>query len=84
MTDRATAAAAQYISDKGIKISAIAKATKIPDGILRRSLATRERALRSDEYLEVCNFLGKNPFDFYQAPEHSPSILAPQPRERAG
>lgn len=84
MSDMPTMSISKYVAEKGIKISTLARETNISDGVLRRSLATCERDLRANEFLKICNFLGKNPFDFYQAPEHSPSILAPQPRERTG
>ena len=65
MNDRATIAVAQYVSEKGIKISAMSRATKISEGILRRSLSTKERDLRAEEFLKICRFLGKSAFDFY-------------------
>lgn len=64
MSDIATKRIAEYISDLGIKISSVSRETGIPDGILRRSLSTRERSLRADEFLKICYFLGKEPFDF--------------------
>lgn len=64
MADAVTTRIAQYIKEKGIKVSAISRETGIPDGILRRSLSTEERNLRADEFLGICDFLGKNPFDF--------------------
>ena len=64
MSDVATARMAEYISELGIKISNVSRGTGIPDGILRRSLSAKERSLRADEFLRICNFLGKEPFDF--------------------
>lgn len=66
--DRATSCIAEYVGKLGIKISSISRGTGVPDGILRRSLSAKERDLRADEFLAICNFLGKSPFDFYQHP----------------
>ncbi len=64
MADMATTRISQYVNEKGIKISSIARETNISDGILRRSLSTKERDLRASEFLKICGFLGKDPFDF--------------------
>lgn len=64
MTDNATCILADYVNRKGIKISAISRGTGISDGILRRSLSTKERDLRADEFLGICDFLGENPMAF--------------------
>lgn len=64
MADVATNRIAQYVQEKGIKVSAISRGTGIPDGILRRCLSTKERDLRADEFLGICNFLEKKPSDF--------------------
>lgn len=64
MVDMATERIAQYIGEKGIKISAIARGVGIADGILRRSLTTKKRNLRADEFLGICEFLGKDPLEF--------------------
>lgn len=66
--DRATSCIAEYVGKLGIKISSISRGTGVPDGILRRSLSAKERDLRADEFLAICNFLGKSPLDFYQHP----------------
>lgn len=66
MADNATASIAACINKMGIKITALARGTGIPDGILRRSIVRQERDLRSDEFLSICKFLNKNPFEFYQ------------------
>jgi len=70
MADVATNQVADYISSLGIKVSAISRGTGIPDGILRRSISTKERSLRVDEFLKICEFLKKEPFDFAK---HHPS-----------
>lgn len=64
--DKATNCVAEYVNKLGIKISSISRGTGVPDGILRRSLSAKERDLRADEFLAICNFLGKSPFDFYK------------------
>lgn len=66
MADIPTTCISKYVTEKGIKISTIARETHISDGVLRRSLSTQERNLRANEFLKICSFLGKNPFDFYQ------------------
>lgn len=63
-TDTATVRVAEYINELGVKISAVSRGTGIPDGILRRSLSAKERSLRVDEFLKICNFLNKDPLDF--------------------
>lgn len=64
MIDTATRQIARYVQDKGVKISAISRGTGIPDGILRRCLATKDRALRADEFLSICDFLEIEPIKF--------------------
>lgn len=68
MADATTERIAKYIQEKGVKVSAISRGTGIPDGVLRRSLSARERDLRADEFLGICDFLGKEPFDFRVPP----------------
>lgn len=65
MVDTTTTNVSNYIAEMGIKITKIARETDISDGILRRSLAAKERDLRADELMRICSFLGKNPFDFW-------------------
>ena len=68
--DIATTNISKYIAAKGIKISAISKATRIPYNALWCSLApSGKRTLQADEFLNVCNFLEKNPMDFAQLPK---------------
>lgn len=73
MADIVTDRIAQYVQEKGIKVSAISRGTGIPDGILRRSLSTRERDLRADEFLGICGFLEKEPFDFKEPTADHPA-----------
>lgn len=67
MADIATTNISACIYGMGIKISALSRGTGISDNILRRSIVKKERDLRADEMLSICNFLGKNPFEFYRA-----------------
>lgn len=65
MADVATNNIADYIKGVGINISALSRNTGVPDGILRRSIVSKERILRADEFMSICLAIGKNPFDFY-------------------
>lgn len=62
--DAETNRVADYIQKLGIKYTCMARATGIPEGILRRSLIKRERSLRAGEFLAVCQFLERAPLDF--------------------
>lgn len=64
MADIATTNISNCINRMGISISALSRGTGVSDGILRRSIVRKERDLRSDEYLAICKFLGKDPFEF--------------------
>ena len=66
IADAATNRVAEYVSKLGVKVTTISKATGIPDGMLRRSLSSKERSLRADEFLKICGFLEKEPLDFAQ------------------
>lgn len=66
MADIATNNIADYIKGMGINVSALSRGTGVSDGILRRSIVRRERDLRAGEMISICQFLGKNPLDFYQ------------------
>ena len=57
-----------YIKQKGFSISKIAKETGIPYSALYDSLSndSRDRDLRIDEFVKVCQFIGKNVSDFYE------------------
>ncbi len=66
MADICTTNISDYIDRMGIKISAISRGTGISDGILRRSIVRKERSLRYDEAMAICNFIGKNPLEFCQ------------------
>ena len=62
--DIETTLVADYVQEIGIKYTFMAREIGIPEGILRRSRITRERSLRAGEFLAVCRFLKKEPFDF--------------------
>lgn len=60
-----TKALGQYIKEKGISITRIAKATGISYQILYNCFGKKKiRELKADELLLVCKFLGVNPYDF--------------------
>ena len=59
--DEATLAIAAHTEWLGVPIAKISRGTDIPYGILRRSLAYKERPLRADEFLAICKFLGVDP-----------------------
>ncbi len=69
MADICTTSISDYIDRMGINISALSRGTGISDGILRRSIVRKERSLRFDEAIAICEFLGKDPFDFYRHPD---------------
>lgn len=65
--DCATRLMARYIEEKGVQLSSISAATKIPYSALWSSLSkTGTRSLRADEFLSICKFIEKPAFDFYQ------------------
>lgn len=66
MTDTTTVNVANFIDRMGINISAISRGTGIPDGVLRRSIVRKERNLRSDEFMAICDFIQRDPFEFYR------------------
>lgn len=64
MTDEPTAKIAEYIDKKGVSLVAIARATGISEGILRRCFSVGKRDLRAGEFLRVCRFLERDPMEF--------------------
>lgn len=62
---------ALYVKEKGINISKMARDTKVSYAALYTSLCDeeRERALRADELLAVCDFLEIEPRYFRQEKE---------------
>ena len=66
MSDFATCHISDYIRGMNINIAALSRQVKIPDGILRRSIVSRERPLRADAVLELCFCLGKEPMELRQ------------------
>jgi DNA-binding Xre family transcriptional regulator len=64
MIDFATRMVANYIKQKDISIKVISRCTNISNNILHRSLNKLVRPLRANEFLEICEFLKKNPNDF--------------------
>ncbi len=64
MADPTTNLVADYVAKHGIRRTALSQATGISEGILFRSLSSRERGLRADEFLRVCLFLDIDPREF--------------------
>lgn len=54
---------ASEVRRRGIKITAMAKATGIPYSVLQPSLKSR-RPLRADEFFAICDFLETDPKEF--------------------
>lgn len=67
MADIATNHIADYVDKMGVRLTVMSKETGISYEILRRSLSNRDRDLRADEFIEICNFLQKDPMDFSKA-----------------
>lgn len=64
---KATKALANYIKEKGIKISLIAEKTGLSTNVLYPSLGSgRGRKLSADEFLAVCVCLEVNPLQFWE------------------
>ena len=57
---------AEYIKQKGIKLSAISRKTGISYSALYSSLMStnKNRELRATEFIKICQFLEKEPMDF--------------------
>lgn len=61
--DLATKKLAEYVRDKGYSLLNVSKKTGIPYGRLYPCFSGK-RSLRADEFLIVCKFLEKDPFQF--------------------
>lgn len=63
---RVTANVAKYVTEKGINIAKMARETQIPYQSLYVSLMgkNRNRELRADEFLRICQFLEIDPMMF--------------------
>lgn len=61
----------RYVRDKGFNLSELSRKTGVPYMALYDSLINekRDRSLRVDEYLKVCNHLELDPMDFAEGPE---------------
>ena len=64
MSDISTKSMSKYIKSKGIRIKTIAECLEIPYDSLYNSMKYK-RPLRADEFMAMCVFFEKNPFDFY-------------------
>lgn len=69
--DAVTKNVAQYVREKRINLSAMARDTGIPYMALYDSLSNdgRDREIRGRELLRVCKFLVVNPMDFADDPD---------------
>lgn len=64
--DALTKNVSDYVKEKGINISQMARKTGIPYGALYDSLLhkERDRELRGRELIAICDFLGVDPMSF--------------------
>lgn len=64
--DMPTQIVSEYVKNKGINLTRLAKATGLSYVSVYDSLANknRERDLKAGELIRICNFLGLNPMDF--------------------
>lgn len=65
--DRATKKVSEYIRQKGFNLSEISRKTELPYMVLYDSLmnVNRNRDLRVDEFLRLCDHLDVDPMQFY-------------------
>lgn len=56
----------RYIKEKGFNLSKMSRDTGVPYSALYSSLCdeSRERSLRDDELIAICEFISANPMDF--------------------
>ncbi len=67
MLDRATKKVSEYVRQKGFNLSEISRKTELPYMVLYDSLMNekRNRDLRVDEFLRLCDHLDVDPMQFY-------------------
>jgi len=65
--DRATKRVSEYVRQKGFNLSEISRRTGLPYMVLYDSLMNekRDRDLRVDEFLRLCDHLDVDPMQFY-------------------
>lgn len=65
--DKATKKVSEYIRQKGFNLSEISRKTELPYMVLYDSLMNekRDRDLRVDEFLRLCDHLDVDPMQFY-------------------
>lgn len=65
--DRATKKVSEYVRQKGFNLSEISRKTELPYMVLYDSLMNekRNRDLRVDEFLKLCDHLDVDPMQFY-------------------
>ncbi|HCA28868.1 MAG TPA: hypothetical protein DEP23_04510 [Ruminococcaceae bacterium] len=61
-----TSEISKFVKDKGFQIKIIAQKTGLSQNALYNSMSGK-RKLRADEYLAICDFIGKDPKDFYKS-----------------
>lgn len=71
MNDNATEVIADYVKEHCTNLKGLSRKTEISHGILRRSLIYRTRALRADEFLNLCEVLGLDPQSITPGKERS-------------
>jgi hypothetical protein len=59
--DAATKELASFVKFRGIQLKTISVRTDVSEDKVYRSLGTCTRALRADEYLSICAFVGYEP-----------------------
>ncbi|MBC8546083.1 helix-turn-helix domain-containing protein [Clostridiaceae bacterium NSJ-31] len=69
--DNGTKLLAAHIRTKGISIKQVSDQTGISYDKLIRSLSKESRALKTDEFLCVCQFLEVDPMRFYVPQNHN-------------
>jgi hypothetical protein len=63
--DNITKAVAAYVKEKSLQIDVIAQGTGIPINVLKMSIEKGTRKLNVDEFLGICRFFNKDPYEFY-------------------
>lgn len=64
--DALTKNVSNYVKERGISVSQMARKTGIPYGALYDSLlhSERDRELRANELIAICNYIGVDPMFF--------------------
>lgn len=62
--DIATNNLSKYVTDNNVDLNEICKETGIEYDCLNKSINLGNRNLETDEFLEICNYLNKDPKNF--------------------